>query len=179
MHSPALLPRPLPAFSQVISSPAGILATAAVAVALPSPTRSAEPELPGLDRGDPHGHARGLGVHDPGRPAAAHSPRGSRPMSVARLPAGDVAPRRAATQARKASSPTCTCPGSGRDAEPARASGEWQCPQYCAPAAGGWRPGPALPERRASAEHRAGPRRPAPPPRLLPPGCSQLARPPH
>lgn len=50
-------------------------------------------------------------------------------------------------------------------------------------AAGGWRPGPALPERRASAEHGAGPRRPAPPPRLLPPGCSRssssLAAPPR
>lgn len=45
-------------------------------------------------------------------------------------------PRRAATQAReacRAPSPTCTSPGSGRDAEPARTSREWQCPQSCAP----------------------------------------------
>nr|XP_042114081.1 formin-like protein 18 [Peromyscus maniculatus bairdii] len=68
--------------------PSRILATAAVAAALPSPTRPAESELRGPDRGDPRGHARGgLGDHDPGRPGAAHSPRGSRPMSVARLPA--------------------------------------------------------------------------------------------
>lgn len=61
--------------------------------------------------------------------------------------------------------------GNGRVPNPARMG----------PEAGGQ--GRALPERRASAEHRAGPRRPAPPPRLLPPGCSRssssLAAPPR
>lgn len=54
-------------------------------------------------------------------------PRGRCPMSVTRLPAGIAAPRRAATQARearRAPSPTYTCPGSGLNAEPARASAE-------------------------------------------------------
>lgn len=144
--------------------------------------------------------AAGTGSRRPSRPrqrprSPQPRPPGSRTLTARALsyvchspPGWDrcSTARRAATQARearRAPSPTCTCPGSGRNAEPARASaGMTVSPILCA-AAGGWRPGPALPERRASAEHGTGPRRPAPPPRLLPPGCSRssssLAAPPR
>lgn len=125
LQLPFLRPsRPSP---KITSSPAGISATAAVAAALPSPTGSSKPGPWGQDLGDPQGHASVLRVHSLGRQGAAHSPRGRCPMSVTRLPAGIAAPRRAATQAREARlapSPTCTCPGSGRNAKPARASAE-------------------------------------------------------
>lgn len=135
LHFPALLLSPLPAFSQVTSSPAGVLAAA-----LPSPTRSAESELRGLDRVDPRGQPNQRPQRPRPRPPPSRTLTAWEPSYVCRSPPGwgccSRPPRRAATQAReacRAPSPTCTCPGSGRDAEPARTSREWQCPQFCAP----------------------------------------------
>lgn len=74
------------------------------------------------------------------RPPLSRTLTAWEPFYVCRSPLGwgccSRPPRRAVTQARearRAPSPTCTCPGSGRYAGPARMSREWQCPQSCVP----------------------------------------------